>query len=145
MHYFTAAPRFLPRRLLARETTEGCFRGACAVVSRTGERKRDGFGSLSQRIDATPYRGKKIRFRARMKSALTGEASSARIWLRVDRPEGTGFFDNMASRAPRSLPNWTELEISGDVAADAEAIAFGELFVGDGEAWIDEASLEVVP
>jgi erythromycin esterase len=130
---------------VVRAATDGCFHGGCAVMSRTGEKKHDGFGSFAQRIDATPYRGKKIHFRARMKSALTGDASSARIWLRVDRPDGMGFFDNMASRAPQSLPDWTDLEIVGDVAADAEAIAFGELFVGEGEAWIDESTLEVVP
>jgi hypothetical protein len=114
-------------------------------MTRTSERKSDGFGAFTQRIDATPFRGKKIRFRAKVRSSLTGEGSSARIWLRVDRPEGMGFFDNMASRAPGSLANWTELEITGDVARDAEAIAFGELMIGDGTAWFDEATIESVP
>jgi hypothetical protein len=76
----------------------------------------------------------------------TGDAS-ARLWLRVDRPQGEqpGFFDNMSSRMPGALPQWTDFEIVGDVADDAEGIAFGMLFTGDGTAWIDEASLEVVP
>ena len=94
-----------------------------------------------QRIDATPFRGKKVRLRAKMKSAVIGD-SSARIWLRVDRPGAMGFFDNMTDRAPHSLPEWTELEITGEVAPDAEAIAFGMLFAGSGEAWIDEVTLE---
>lgn len=128
-----------------RAAVEGCVHGGCAILSRPGDKTGPGFGSLVQRIDATPYRGKKIRLRAKMKSALIGDASSARIWLRVDRPEGMGFFDNMGDRAPKSLPEWTDLEIVGDVAADAEAIAFGELFLGNGEAWIDDVELEVTP
>jgi hypothetical protein len=56
-----------------------------------------------------------------------------------------GFLDNMAGRDPKSLPDRTELEITGDVAPDAEAIAFGALLLGDGEAWIDDATLEVQP
>jgi erythromycin esterase len=126
-----------------RAETTGCFRGGCAVLTRSGK-SEEGFGSLSQRIDAAPYRGKRVRFRARMRSQVEG-ASSARLWLRVDTPDGTGFFDNMQDRAPHALPEWTELEITGDVAPDAVAIAFGELFQGSGTAWIDEASLEVVP
>jgi erythromycin esterase len=124
--------------------TEGCFRGGCAEVSRTAERGSDGFGSFAQRIDATPFRGKKIRLRAKIKSSLAGAESSARIWLRVDRPDGIGFFDNMGNRAPHSLPEWTDLEITGDVASDAEAVAFGMLMQGGGVAWIDSVTLEVV-
>jgi erythromycin esterase len=130
----------------AAAATEGCFSGGCAVMTRSGEINAMGFGALMQTIDATPYRGKKIRFHAKMKSALTDDESSARIWLRVDRAEGKmGFFDNMAKQAPKSLPEWTDMEITGDVADDAVDIAFGTIFIGEGTAWIDEASLEVVP
>lgn len=122
--------------------TDGCFSGGCALVSRSGD-KTEGFASLGQRIDATPFRGKKVRLHAKMKSAVAGE-SSGRIWLRVDRPVGMGFFDNMADRAPHSLPEWTDLEITGEVAPDAEAIAFGLLLIGNGDAWIDSVTLESV-
>jgi erythromycin esterase len=129
-----------------RAATDGCVRGGCAVMTRTAERKSDGSGSFTQRIDATSFRGKRIRFRAKIKSSLVGDGSSARIWLRVDRgAKGMGFFDNMENRAPGSLPEWTEFEIVGEVAADAEVISFGELMLGDGTAWFDEATLEIVP
>ena len=125
--------------------TEGCVSGGCAAVARPAGTGGEGFGSFAQRIDATPYRGKKVRLQAKMKSTLAGAASTARIWLRVDRPEGMGFFDNMDNRAPHSLSDWTTLEITGDVAPDAVAIAFGMLMVGDGTALIDEVTLDVVP
>jgi erythromycin esterase len=125
-------------------TSDGCVVAPCAVFSRPSG--SGGFGSFGQRIDATPYRGKKVRFRAKVRSQLTGDDSSARIWLRVDLPGGgRGFFDNLQSRALKSLPEWTDLEIIGDVAPNAEAIAFGALFLGTGTAWYDETSLEIVP
>jgi erythromycin esterase len=125
-------------------TTAGCASGPCVKVSRDAEQTRDGFGVLMQRVDATPFRGKKIRFRARIRSDIPAGAS-ARLWLRVDRPKGVmGMLDNMADRLPGALPQWTELEAHGEVAPDAEAIAFGLLFTGDGTAWMDEAVLEVV-
>ncbi len=101
--------------------------------------------SLGQRIDATPYRGKTIRFRAKVRSKLT-PLSSARLWMRVDLADGKGmgYFNNMSDRDPGPLADWTQLEITGPVDNDAEAVAFGLLFVGDGEAWIDDASIEVV-
>jgi erythromycin esterase len=127
-------------------TAEGCVHGGCAVLTHGGEIDGYGFGSFMQLIDATAYRGKTIRLRAKMKSVLEGEGASARIWLRVDKGDGRiGFFDNMSSRAPKSLPEWTDMEITGNVADDAAAIAFGVLFLGDGTAWIDEGSLEIVP
>ncbi|HSP13406.1 MAG TPA: erythromycin esterase family protein [Thermoanaerobaculia bacterium] len=124
-------------------TSDGCVVAPCVRLSRNAQSSP--FGVLSQRIDATPYRGKKIRFRAKVRSQLADDQSSARIWLRVDLPGGgMGFFDNMQSRAPKSLPEWTDQEIVGDVAPDAEAIVFGGLFIGSGIAWYDETSLEIV-
>jgi len=76
---------------------------------------------------------------------LTGPASSARIWLRVDlKDREIGFFDNMQDRDPGQLPEWTELSITGKVAEDAEAVAFGLLFIGERESWIDGAVIEIV-
>lgn len=125
--------------------TEGCRSGACAELSHE-PRPTQGAGSLAQRIDATPFRGKKVRFRAWVRTALRGEGSSGRLWLRVDRPDGSiGFFDNMATRDPGPLDDWTQLEIVGDVAADAEAINYGALLVGDGMLAIDDVTLEVMP
>lgn len=124
---------------------EGCAAGKrCARVSRETI-VADMFAALGQRIDATPYRGRTIRLRAKVRSDLIGDASSARIWMRVDRANGrAGFFDNMHGRDPGELSGWTELTITGNVPEDAEAIAFGQLFIGRGHAWIDDVAIEVV-
>jgi hypothetical protein len=123
------------------------FEGAqCATMICEGE-AAGRFGNLIQRIDAKPYQGKRVRFRAAVRAVVEG-AGKARLWLRVDRitPEGApamGAFDNMGNR-PISSPEWKHYEIVADVAEDAERISVGMMFSGPGQAWIDDASLEVV-
>jgi len=104
------------------------------------------FAAVAQAIDATPYRGRTIRFRAAARAAL-GRApgsSSAGLWLRIDREGGArGFFDNMSDRPIRSQ-EWAVYEVTGPVAEDAVKITAGFLLQGAGSAWIDAASLEIV-
>jgi len=53
-------------------------------------------------------------------------------------------FDNMASRQVRGTTDWQAVSVVLDVPADAEAILKGLLLGTDGEAWIDDISLERV-
>jgi hypothetical protein len=104
------------------------------------------FGNLVQRIDVTPYRGKRLRFRAAVRTSES--AGKARLWLRVDRAtaEGApamGAFDNMGNR-PITSSKWKHYEIVADVAEDANRVSVGMMFSGPGQAWIDDASLNVV-
>ena len=104
------------------------------------------FTAVAQFIDATPYRGRTVRFRAAARAALGDRSgpTGAGLWLRVDREGGaSGFFDNMSDRPIRS-PVWTIYEVTGPVAEDAERIIVGFLLQDAGSAWIDAASLEVV-
>jgi hypothetical protein len=75
---------------------QGCDRGpTCAVV----------LGNLMQRLNASRYRGQKVRLRASLRLAAEHEKSDqAQMWLRVDRANGNGvgFIDNMAERAVTS-------------------------------------------
>ena len=64
--------------------------------------------------------------------------------MRVDGGGGTMAFDNMMNRAVRGTTDWTQTSIVLDVPAEAEGIMFGLILSGSGEAWIDDASLEVV-
>ena len=101
------------------------------------------FGTVAQTVDAAPWRGRRIRMRAAVR---TDAADTARIglWLRVDRAERRmGFFDNMQDRPIRSA-DWADYVIEGDVATDAERIVFGLLLAGDGRAWMDDVRIEDV-
>jgi C-terminal processing protease CtpA/Prc len=115
-----------------------------ALVALEGERKdANAFGNLLTFFDATPYRGKRFRFRAAVRTEVSG-ASRAALWLRVDREGGApGFFDNMADRPIRSA-EWQTYEITGDVAPDAKAIFLGLMLQSAGKAWIDDVSFEAL-
>jgi hypothetical protein len=101
-----------------------------------------------QKVDAAPYRGKRVRFRAAVRTQIENEQGTAHLWLRVDLPQekgrpGSAFFDNMFNR-PIDNKNWDHYEIIGDVAENAEVINIGMFLRGHGRAWIDDVTLEVV-
>lgn len=112
----------------------------CAVLvcRRNGQ-----FGSLSQQIDATPYRGKRVRFRAQVR-VENADGNTIGLWMRVDRPEdGVGFFDNMGNR-PITSAEWKSYEIVGEIEADAVKLNYGVLGAGDPTVWFAGPSLEIL-
>ena len=104
-------------------------------------------GVLVQRIAATAYRGKRVRLRAAVRTEVIGPGSQEHLWLRVTKewafPPSTAFYDDMSDR-PITNHEWREYEIIGEVPEDAEVIDYGMALVGDGRAWIDAVSVEVV-
>jgi hypothetical protein len=119
-------------------------RSRAAQIDRGGPFERPSpFGNLMQKIDAAPYRGRTVSFRASVRRS-DESASRAQLWLRVDRENGdTGFFDNMGDR-PIVSTEWAEYEITGTVDEDAASISFGVILFGRGPVWIDDVSLEIV-
>jgi hypothetical protein len=73
-----------------------------------------------------------------------GATGGAHLWLRVDGNGGTMAFDNMMNRAITGTTEWTPVSIVLDVPPDASGLALGFLVRGGGDAWVDDASLEVV-
>lgn len=122
-------------------TDERPFHGKlCATLSG----RSASFGTIMQTVDAAAYRGKRIRFKAAVRTHVSGEGNWAGLWLRVDlKGGGMGFFDNMGDR-PITSGEWKIYEVEGDVDSDAEAVNIGLLLAGSGDAWIDAASVEVV-
>ena len=98
-------------------------------------------GALTQTFDATPYRGQVVRLRAALRVEGAGKAQ---LLLRVDRPGGLGFFDNMGDR-PISPAEWKPYELAGEVAADAETIEVGVLSSGSARVGVDAISFEKLP
>ena len=108
----------------------------CGVLR--GDKAIGQFGILMQVVDATAYRGHRIRLRA----ALRAEGARAQFWLRVDRAgKRMGFFDNMMDR-PVTSASWSTVEITGDVDDDAESLNFGLLMLGNGKTGIDAVGIE---
>ncbi|MEO8515087.1 MAG: S41 family peptidase [Ignavibacteria bacterium] len=112
-----------------------------ARVNTVSEKPDNSFGSISQVLSPGDLKGKKIKIKAFVKAEVIGVSNSGHLWLRVDLPNNKmGFFDNMDSR-PIKANTWTEYEISGEVAPDAERIVFGCFLSGRGKVWVDEFRL----
>jgi hypothetical protein len=130
----------------ADEKFEGEHAARIDATEPTGSGQR--FSNLMQSIDATPWRGKRVRYRGAVRATELGAASRAQLWFRVDRSEGSngerqiGAFDNMDDRPIRSS-TWAHYDIVLDVADDAARIALGMFVVGTGRAWLDDVSIAV--
>ncbi len=115
-----------------------------ALLQSLPEAKADAspFGNLMQSIDATRFRGRRVRLRAGVRLQGADGGARAHLWMRVDRTqERRGFFDNMGER-PITSGEWQYYEIVGDVEEDAAALNIGMLLIGKGKAWLDDVSLE---
>jgi hypothetical protein len=121
---------------------------AARIDSRAATPGPNSFGNLMQSFDATPWRGKRVRYRAAVKVAEAESGARAQLWLRVDRAGAgnaplLGFFDNMGDR-PITSDEWASYEIVGDVASDAQRIVLGALTIGACLVLVDEASFTEV-
>lgn len=116
----------------------------CAVIEFAGQGQPSGFGNLMQAVDATPYRGKLIRFKAAVRTESAGNQGRSQMWMRVDRKgSAVGFFDNMDDR-PILSAQWSYYEITGDIEEDAQRLNFGVMLFGKGIVWIDDVSIEIL-
>lgn len=104
--------------------------------------------NLLQLVDATAYRGRRVRFRMAVRTEAA--TAPAQMWMRVDGAEPAGgtapslFLDTMDDR-PITGQQWRHYEIVADVPQAAARIIIGVYLVGVGKAWVDDASFEVVP
>lgn len=116
----------------------------CALLYSDESGNTSRFGNIMQAIDATPYRGKQIHYRAAVKmEGVQGQLQAqAQLWMRVDKKGGGfSFFDNMDDR-PITSNQWGYYEIVGEVDAQAETIYIGMILLGKGKAWLDDVTFE---
>ena len=114
--------------------------GSASVRLESASTGEASFGTVTSSIGATAFRGRRVRLTGAVR-AVPGADGQVGLWLRVDRPEGAGFFDNMGRR-PITSPDWADYSIEGDVASDASELVFGLLLMGHGRAWLDDVRLE---
>ena len=131
--------------VLAQWQRRGCRTGpgGCVVVQALANSPGH-LGDMMQSFSAAAYRGKTIRLRAWMRVEAADTGDHGQMWLTVERPHGLdGFSDYMDDRPIRSA-QWTQCEIVGQVARDAQFINFGFISNGKGRVWVDDVSFEVV-
>ena len=122
------------------------------VQSGRGDRPRGTMlGTLMQSIDATPYRGRKLRLTAAARTAgpAAGEPQrrmrripGAFLWLRTDVGMSEGsVFDENVDRAVTS-GEWRDYQIVEEIPLDARVLRFGIAVFGDGKVWLDDVHLD---
>jgi hypothetical protein len=95
-----------------------------------------------QSFDASAFRGKQVRFRAWLRAenlALSG----AQLFLRADRPSGSGF-SGYSPRQKTGSSDWTMHEVVGKIDPDADRITIGMMLSGMGAAAIADARLDTL-
>ena len=100
------------------------------------------WNAFYQFFDVSKYQRGQFKFKGYVKAENAGKQSNARLWARVDKKKGIGFFDNMDNR-PIVSDEWREYVVEGPIAKDAMLLLVGGLYMGTGKYYFDHFSLEV--
>lgn len=107
---------------------------------------RNGVGNISQTLDATAWRGKRVKFSAQLKTDSDSQGFSG-LWMRLEAADGRLVsFDNMGAKERRlyGTTQWTASQLVLDVPETASIANFGFVLSGTGRAWMDDVRVEVV-
>jgi len=118
------------------------FNGHPSACLASKEPHIEGFGSLIQSFQAHNYLGKRLRFRAFVKSNDVQEWAG--LWMSVSKGNLMVAFDNMHNRSIKGTTDWQEYEVVLDVPQDATRIDFGVLLAGTGRVWLNGVEFDVV-
>lgn len=115
-----------------------------ALLSRApGYQYGERVGSFTQRLDATAYRGKRIRLRVMARAEHRSVDDRAYVRLFVAKTGGGAAFDSK-SDYPITSKDWRAYEIEADVPDNADAISYGVYLAGNGRVWLDTVAVEVI-
>jgi len=103
---------------------------------------QDNWASWSHVIPAKGYEGQHFRLQAQVRTDVSDDSASARLWARVDKPGGKGFFENMWKKPVRNT-EWKTYTIEGDIDATATQLVFGALVQMNGKFYYDNFKLEI--
>ncbi len=128
------------------------FQGDRAAFLNSSDSEFHEQSQLMQTIDAQPWRGKRLKYRAAVKSVEVGGGVGSPIWwlcCKVERSrDADGKMQPGASDMGRPRPiknsSWDLYEIVLDVAADATQVTLGLGMIGKGKVWFDAVTLEAV-
>ena len=114
----------------------------CVMFHSQDDRVPSGRVMFLQTFEASAFRGKPVRFRAWLR-VQAARAPQAQLFLRVDRPSGTGFSAYSPSEKTAST-DWTASEVAGKIDADAVRITIGLMLNGMGAAAIADPEFVTV-
>ncbi len=103
----------------------------------------EGFSTMMQMADASPYLGKRVRMTVEIRSENIADWAGA--WLRIDGESAKMLgFDNMQDRSIKGTTEWQSYEVVLDVPENSKVMAYGVLLNGAGKVWFDNFNFEVV-
>lgn len=100
------------------------------------------WGSYARAFDTKGYEGKRFKLEADVKAEVADDSASARLWARVDKTQGTGFFNNMWKSPVRSR-EWKTYSIEGKIDPDATRLYFGTITEMNGKFYFDNFKISV--
>jgi pimeloyl-ACP methyl ester carboxylesterase len=98
--------------------------------------------SYSQSIQAQNYEGLHFRLQASIKTEIDDDSASARLWIRVEKKNRGGFFENMWFKPIRNK-DWDIYSIEGKIDSGAFKVAFGALCQYNGKFFYDNIRLDI--
>ncbi len=105
----------------------------------------DDYNGARQFIDASAYRGQRVRVRAQLRGVNVGQAD---LYMRVEGFAGDTavrwFYDDMSNRPFTGTFEWKPAESVLDVPLESSRLTFGTLLVGGGQMWADDFTVEIV-
>lgn len=98
--------------------------------------------AIGQRIKADEFRGKRVRLRGYVKTSnVTGKA---RLWMRIDGPQGVLGIDSMHGKPLQGSREWHRIDLVLDVPEQSVGISFGMRLSGLGQVWLDDVAFSTV-
>ena len=123
---------------------------AATLRRRPGPRHGEVSGSLIQRVQAEPYRNRRLRLSATARAEVPEGDGIAFLRLQIARAPSTdplevisANFDSM-DRVRVASPDWRTYVVMADVEQDARTITYGAHVTGGATLWLDEVTIEVV-
>ncbi len=99
------------------------------------------YGVLTQWMDASSYRGKRVRFSGYVKTSSIKEYGG--LMMCINSGDGSERYD-MQSIPQRGDRDWARVEYVADVAQDRTTFTIGINLQGRGTVWMDRLAFEVV-
>jgi len=101
--------------------------------------------SMVQITSAEPYRGKRVRYSAQVRTRKIAPEFRASLWLRAQDINGLVVaFQDMNGRMIAGNSEWSEQSIVLDMPQDASVMLYGIFGVNEGTLWIDDVRISTV-
>ncbi|MFG0315397.1 MAG: tetratricopeptide repeat protein, partial [Phycisphaerales bacterium] len=101
--------------------------------------------ALSQEFSAIPYRKKRVRVSASVRTETPGEEDRAYLtfFFEPNEFDGYSYVENSVDR-PIRWPEWDRFEIECDVKSDSARMLIRLTVYGNATAWLDDVRIEVI-